>query len=103
MRRLDLASGIISTFAGNGEKARGLFTNHLSWDKETTHTKDVESFLPIRQLEAQAADGRVGCLAQRFHGVPTDYSQRRTLEQDAPEVLRRCRDDAVDVALLIPL
>jgi len=35
--------------------------------------------------------------------VPTDYSQRRTLEQDAPEILRRCREDEVDVALLVPL
>jgi len=35
--------------------------------------------------------------------VPTDYSQRRTIEQDAPEVLARCREDAADVALLVPL
>lgn len=80
-----------------------LFTDDLSWDKQATHTKDVESFLPIRRLEAYAAEGRIGGLAPRFHGVPTDYSQRRTLEQDAPEILRRCRDDAADVALLVPL
>jgi hypothetical protein len=42
-------------------------------------------------------------VAPRFHGVPTDYSQRRTSEQDAPEILRRLREDAVDVALLVPL
>jgi hypothetical protein len=80
-----------------------LYTEDLAWDKETTHTDDVESFLPLRQLAAFAAEGRIGGVAARFHGVPTDYSQRRTLEQDAPEVLRRCREDAVDVALLVPL
>ena len=80
-----------------------LFTDDLAWDKEATHTRDVESFLPIRRLHELAAGGRIGSVAPRFHGVPTDYSKRRTLEQDAPEILARCREDAVDVALLVPL
>jgi hypothetical protein len=80
-----------------------LFTDHLSWDKEATHTRDVESFVPIRSLLALAAAGRIGSLAPRIHGVPTDYSQRRTLEQDAPAILARCREDGADVALLVPL
>lgn len=80
-----------------------LYTDDLAWDKEATHTRDVASFLPLARLAELAAAGRIGSLAPRFHGVPTDYSQRRTLEQDAPEILARCRDDAVDVALLVPL
>ena len=80
-----------------------LFTDDLSWDKQATHTDDVESFLPIRQLDAFAAEGRIGSVAKRFHSVPTEYSQRRTLEEDAPEILRRCREDAVDAVLLAPL
>ena len=80
-----------------------LFTDHLAWDKQATHTDDVGSFLPIAALRAFAESGRIGSLAPRFHGVPTDYSQRRTLEVDAPEILRRCREDEVDVALLVPL
>jgi hypothetical protein len=85
------------------EPPERLFTDDLAWDKGATHTDDVESFLPLRQLARCAEAGRIGSLAARFHGVPTDYSQRRTLEQDAPEVLRRMREDAVDVALLVPL
>ncbi len=80
-----------------------LFTDDLAWDKQATHTDDVESFLPIRQLEHYSAAGRIGAVAARFHGVPTDYSQRRTTEQDAPEILRRCQEDSVDIALLVPL
>jgi hypothetical protein len=90
----------------SGETARPperLFTEHLAWDKGATHTRDVESFLPIRRLEAWASEGRLRDLAPRFHGVPTDYSQRRTLERDAPEILRRCREDGADIALLVPL
>ena len=41
-------------------------------------------------------------LAKRFHGAPTNRSQRVTLETDAPEILARCRQDQVDAALLVP-
>jgi hypothetical protein len=80
-----------------------LYTDDLAWDKEATHTRDVESYVPLKRLAELADAGRIGCLAARFHGVPTDYSQRRTIEQDAPEILARCREDAVDVAVLVPL
>ena len=80
-----------------------LFTDDLSWDKEATHTDDVPSFLPIPQLQRYVREGRIGSLAPRFHGVPTDYSQRRTTEHDAPEILARLHEDQVDVALLVPL
>jgi D-proline reductase (dithiol) PrdB len=80
-----------------------LYTDDLSWHKEATHTRDVESFLPIRRLHEVAAQGRIGGVAPRFHGVPTDYSQRRTVEHDAPEILSRCREDGADVALRVPL
>lgn len=89
--------------AGTGETPKRLYTDDLAWDKESTHTDDVDSFLPLTHLRAAAEKKRIGALAPRFHGVPTDYSQRRTIEQDAPEVLARCREDAADVALLVPL
>jgi hypothetical protein len=85
------------------EPPEKMFTDDLSWDKETTHTDDVESFLPITRLREHAAEGRIGDLGPRYFCVPTDYSQRRTNEQDAPEILRLMREDAVDVALLVPL
>ena len=80
-----------------------LFTEHLSWDKENTHTDDRESFLPIERMKEHASHGRIRDLSPRFHGVPTDYSQRATVEKDAPEILARCVEDGVDVALLVPL
>jgi hypothetical protein len=80
-----------------------LFTDDLAWDKQATHTRDVESYLPIRRLQELAGLRRIGSVAPRFFGVPTDYSQRRTVEQDAPGILAGCREDGVDVALLVPL
>ncbi len=86
-----------------GAPPERLYTDDLAWDKQATHTDDVESFLPIRRLAEHAAAGRIGGVAPRFHGVPTDYSQRRTCEQDAPQVLKRCREDGADAVLLVPL
>jgi hypothetical protein len=80
-----------------------LFTDNLAWDKESTHTRDVESFLPLRTLAEAAASGRIGSVSPRFYGVPTEYSQSRTVNQDAPAVLAMCREDAVDVALIAAL
>jgi D-proline reductase (dithiol) PrdB len=80
-----------------------LYTWNRSWDKEATHTEDLDSFFPVHRLQALVAEGRIGSLPPRFYGVPTDYSQRRTREVDAPEVLRLMREDGVDAAVLVPL
>ena len=80
-----------------------LFTGNLAWDKESTHTDDRASFLPIEAVQHWAAEGLVGGVAARFHGVPTEYSQRKTMEIDAPQVLARLRADGADAALLSPL
>ncbi len=80
-----------------------LFNDDLFWDKDATHTDDLDSYFPIHHLQALTQSSRIGRLASQFHCAPTDYSQRRTLEADAPEILRRCREDKVDVALLVPL
>lgn len=80
-----------------------LFTDNVAWDKESTHTKDRESFLPIEAASELAREGIFKGLTARFHGVPTEYSQRKTIEQDAPEILARVRQDGADAAILCPL
>ena len=80
-----------------------LHTEMLAWDKEATHTKDRESYLPINALHKALEAGRVGSLTDRFFGVPTTYSQKQTLGQDAPGILELCREDQADVAILAPM
>ena len=75
-------------------------TEILSWDKEATHTKDVNSFLPINQLNEYVSSGRVGSASARFYGVPTDYSKSKTLNVYAPQILEWCRKDGVDAVIL---
>ena len=79
------------------------FTDDLSWDKVTTHTRDRGSYFPFDALAPLAAAGRIGGLAPRYYFVPTEYSQRHTVEADAPATLAACIEDEVDVAILVPL
>lgn len=79
-----------------------MFTADRSWHKEATHTEDVESFLPLRALSDAAADGRIGKVNHRFFGVPTRYSQRLAMA-DAEQIGIWCREDDVDLVLLVPL
>src|SRR5213083_805720 len=59
------------------------------------------TWFPLPALRRAAAQGRVQ-LAKRFHGAPTNRSQRHTIAGDAPEILARCVEDEADAALLVP-
>ena len=80
-----------------------LFTNIGHFDSHETTLEDVDSFYPVTHLRSLVAEGRLDSLARRCHGVLISYSQRRTCEIDAPEVLRRCLEDEVDVAFMVPI
>lgn len=90
-------------YGASGEIPSEMFADDLSWDKEATHLRDVNSFLPLATLQAMAESKEIGALSPRFICAPTEYSQRATREQDAPEILTALQSDEVDVALLVPL
>jgi D-proline reductase (dithiol) PrdB len=79
------------------------FDTDMAWDRDSTHTDDRETFLPLDAARRLVAEGRLGALAPRFHSAPTDYSQVKTTERDAPEILRRLWEDEVDAAILTAL
>ena len=74
----------------------------MSWDKEATNMDDLGSYLPLKTLISKISEKKVGSVSKRFYGIPTDYSQRRTLE-DTNQILNWCRDDDVDALLLVPV
>jgi D-proline reductase (dithiol) PrdB len=74
--------------------------SHIGYDRANTVPEDLDAYFPLARLKEFAAAGRAGSLAPRFYGLPTLRSQRSTIERDAPEILRLCREDGVDVAVL---
>ena len=75
--------------------------SHVAYDRAHTSAEDPNTWFPLAALRRAAEAGRIGSLAPRFHGIPTTYSQRGTIERDCPELLARCRADGADAVLLL--
>lgn len=76
--------------------------SHIGYDRKNTTATDKNSWWPHAQLRRAVAEGRIGSLAPRFFGAPTNRSHRVTVETDAPTILARCREDGVEAAVLVP-
>ncbi len=72
-------------------------------DRYQTDMKDVNAFFPITRMQEFLKEGLFGSLSKNFYRTLPNYSHRKTREVDGPEILRQCREDNVDVALLTPV
>ena len=75
--------------------------SHVSYDRTHTTAKDPGTWFPLGRLREVASAGRIARVAPRFHGLPTNRSQRTTLDQDCPALLRRVHEDEADAAILV--
>jgi hypothetical protein len=95
------AAKFFTPYAGDTAREHDLRIAHVAIDRKHTSMTDSHSWFPLPLMRQWAQQGRFR-LAPRFHGMPTNRSQRRTMEVDIPLVLERCREDGVDAALLVP-
>jgi len=72
-------------------------------DRYQTDMNDVNAYFPITRMQEFLKDGLFGSLSKNYYRTLPNYSHRKTIEVDAPEILRQCREDNVDVALLTPV
>jgi len=77
-----------------------LYSRKAAYDRYATTLDDVDSYLPLTHLQHFVAEGRIGAVAPRFQMIYSEYSHRKTLTIDAPEILKQMREDRVDVAVL---
>jgi hypothetical protein len=91
-----------AVYSGPSDRMPDLRISHIAYDRDHTSATDLGTYFPLRQLQRAAEQGRVGRLAPRFHGLPTNRSHRVTTETDAPELLARIREDGADAAILVP-
>src|SRR3954471_18814605 len=91
-----------SVYDGDTSKPQDLRISHIAYDRIHSSADDSGTWFPLPRLQRLAASGRIGEVAPRFFGAPTNRSHRVTIETDAPEILARCRADGVDAAVLVP-
>ncbi|HWA42968.1 MAG TPA: hypothetical protein VHA10_07140 [Hypericibacter adhaerens] len=96
------AAKFYAVYSGAVAQDHDLRIAHVAIDRQHTSGEDQASYVPLAALRQVAASGRIGELAPRFHGMPTNRSHRTTLETDLPEIVARCRADGADAAVLVP-
>ncbi|MGE0798866.1 MAG: reductase [Lautropia sp.] len=96
------AAKFYAVYSGDTSRQHDLRIAHVNIDRKHASMADGNCWFPLPALHDAAARGLIGSVAPRFHGLPTDRSQRRTIEVYAPELLARLRADGADAALLVP-
>jgi hypothetical protein len=89
-------------YSGDTSEEHDPRISHIGYDRTHTTATDSGTWFPLHAMRRAVAAGRIGALTRRFHGAPTNRSHRVTIDTDAPEILRRCREDGADVAVLVP-
>jgi hypothetical protein len=96
------AAKFYAVYSGDTAQEQDLRIAHVAIDRRHTTAEDIGTYFPLAELRRRVAVGRIGALAQRFHGAPTNRSHRVTLDIDCPEIVARCKADGVDAAILVP-
>jgi hypothetical protein len=89
-------------YAGSMASKPDLRIAHVGIDRQHANMSDSECWFPHEAAHAAQQSGRIASLSPRFYGLPSNRSQRHTVEIDAPAIIAMCQADAVDVAVLIP-
>lgn len=95
------AAKFYQVYSVTTDSAPDVRISHVGYDRLHTSAADINTYLPLTRMREATAAGRIGALAPRLHGAPTNRSHRATAA-DAAELLRRCREDAVDAVVLVP-
>jgi D-proline reductase (dithiol) PrdB len=95
------AAKFYQVYSGDTGRDHDLRISHVGIDRKHTTAEDPGTWFPLPELRRAAARGRIGTVAPRFHGLPTNRSHRVTLEVDCPELVARCQADGVDAAILV--
>ena len=76
--------------------------SHLSYDRKHCMADDPRTWLPMQSLQSAKQKSLIGQITGEVICLPTNRSQRVTVQQDCPEVVAHCLRLKTDVALLVP-
>ena len=91
-----------AVYSGPTDTMPDLRISHIAYDRDHTSAADPGTYFPLAALQDAVSGSRIGRIGPRFHGLPTNRSHRATIEDDAPELLARILEDAVDAAIFVP-
>jgi hypothetical protein len=65
------AAKFFTVYSGDTAVDHDLRISHIAIDRAHTSAEDPGTYFPLGELRRLAADGRIGSVAPRFHGMPT--------------------------------
>lgn len=96
------AAKFFSVYAQPIQPMPDLRISHVAIDRDHTTAVDMGSYFPLAALQQAEQNNKIGRIADRFFGLPTNRSKRTTLDTDCQQLLSYCKEDNVDVVLLLP-
>ena len=84
------------------DEKNDLRSAHVGIDRKNANMEDSGCWFPLAAAKRAVAANKLGAVSPHFYGLPTNRSQRHTLEMDAPRILEMLKADGVDVAVLVP-
>ncbi len=73
--------------------------SHIAYDRKHTSAEDKNTWFPLAALRRLEKRNVIGQIANNFFGLPTNRSQRHTLDNDCPALHRLLSD--IDLAILV--
>ena len=95
------AAKFFAVYSLHAARDHDLRISHIAIDRDHTTGEDPGTYFPLPALRRAVGSGRIRAIAPRFHGLPTNRSQRATLDIDGPEIVARCKEDDVDAVILV--
>ena len=96
------AAKFYKVYSGSSSADPDIRISHVAIDRTHTTAEDKNSYFPLAALHRAMGMGLIGRVAPRFHGLPTNRSQRTTVEVDCVELVNRMVEDRIDAAILVP-
>jgi D-proline reductase (dithiol) PrdB len=96
------AAKFYEVFTTPADPSPDLRISHIGYDRKHCNANDNNTWLPVAALQQAQREGIFAELATEIVGVPTNRSQRITIEQDAPHALAHVQSMQADVVLLVP-
>lgn len=76
--------------------------SHIAYDRTHTTAEDSGTYFPLNALQQCANKNIIQSVFPYFYGLPTNRSQKTTIEIDCQHLLSHCLSDKIDIALLLP-
>ncbi len=96
------AAKFYAVYALRADSDPDLRISHVAIDRAHTTAEDSGSYVPLKAMRRAVERGMIGAMTAHVFGLPTNRSQKTTIDTDCVELVTRVRADGADAAVLVP-